>query len=210
VAQPLTYYVEATGIYSGGFGAGGAGPQSWGMMGTGALSQTIPTGAVDQLKSTINPDGGWGWVPGNSDTNGTALAIQALAAAGESLSSTAIVSGLNYLAAAQNSDGGFPYDPASSFGTDSDTNSTAYVVQALLAAGEDPITGTWLISTTNPISYLLSMQLPDGSFEWQPGSGSNALATRQAIPALLGRPFPLQISDLRTCPVRFLPIIGKN
>jgi hypothetical protein len=210
-ARPGAYFVEATGIYTGGFGAGGAGPQSWAMMGSAALSETIPSGAVDQLKSTINADGGWGWVAGSSDTNGTSLALQALVAAGESLSGTEVISGLAYLDAAQNSDGGFPYDPASLTTTESDANSTAYVVQALMATGQDPFTGTWLISDTHPISYLLSLQLADGSFEWQAGSGTNQLATEQAIPALLGRPYPLRINpNLETCPARFLPVITKN
>jgi prenyltransferase beta subunit len=175
------------------------------------LSETIPSGAVDQLKSTINVDGGWGWVAGSSDTNGTALALQALVAAGESLSATEVISGLAYLDAAQNSDGGFPYDPASLTTTESDANSTAYVVQALMATSQDPFTGTWLISDTHPISYLLSLQLANGSFEWQAGSGTNQLATQQAIPALLGRPYPLRINpNLETCPARFLPVITKN
>jgi hypothetical protein len=209
-ALPQTYYITSTGIYTGGYGAGGAGPQSWSILGTRALSQTVPGQAVSYLKSIANGDGSWGWELGSSDTNGAALAIQALIAAGEPASSTAIVNGLNYLDAAQNTDGGFPYDPNSSFSTASDTNSTAYVVQALLAAGEDPLTGAWVISSTNPISYLLSMQLSDGSLEWQPGSGPNQLATQQAIPALLGRPFPVRLAEVAACQVKFLPLIYKK
>lgn len=208
--QPADVYSETTGIYTGGYGAGGAGPQSWAILGAVALSQTAPATAVTYLKSIINPDGGWGWVPGNSDTNGTALAVQALAAAGEPLNSSPIISGLAYLKAAQNTDGGFPYDPNSAFGTASDTNSTAYVVQAILAAGQNPATGTWTISGANPISYLLGMQLGDGSFEWQPGSGPNQSATRQAIPALLGRPFPVNAAQVAACETRFVPVIIKE
>jgi hypothetical protein len=127
------------------------------------------------------------------------MALQALIAAGEPVTSTSVVSGLNYLEYAQNEDGGFPYSPDSSYGTDSDTNSTAYVVQALVAAGEDPLTGTWAISNSNPISYLLSMQLPDGSFEWQKGYGTDQWATRQAIPALLQQAYPLEAINLQLC-----------
>jgi hypothetical protein len=206
-ARPETAYVAATGVYSGGYGTGGAGPQSWAMLGTHALSQTIPDLAVSYLKNIANPDGGWGWASGNSDTNGTALAIQALRAAGEPPTATAIVKGLDYLADTQNPDGGFPYAP----GYASDANSTAYVVQALLAAGQEPLTGAWVISGANPIAYLLDRQLSDGSLEWQSGSGSSQLATQQAIPALLGRPFPLSLTpNLATCPLNFLPLVVND
>jgi hypothetical protein len=208
--QPSDTYSATSGIYTGGYGQGGAGPQSWGILGTQALSQTAPAAAVTYLKNAANPDGGWGWAPGNSDTNGTSLAIQALVAAGEPVGSSVIVSGLTYLKSAQNDDGGFPYDPNSIYGTDSDTNSTAYVVQAILAAGQDPLTGTWIISNTNPISYLLGMQQSDGGFEWQPGFGSDQLATQQAVPALLGRPFPVRLADVAACETIFFPIIFKN
>lgn len=210
--QPSENYVTATGIYTGGYGAGGAGPQSWSILGIRALSQSSPSLAVSYLKDTINSDGGWGWAPGgNSDTNGTSLSIQALVAAGEPVDASPIISGLNYLKSAQNDDGGFPYDPNSIYGTDSDTNSTAYVVQAILAADQDPMTGTWIISGTSPISYLLSMQLGDGSFEWQPGLGPNQMATQQAAPALLGRSFPVDITDqVSFCSASFVPVIIKN
>jgi hypothetical protein len=53
------------------------------------------------------------------------------------------------------------------------------------------------------------MQLEDGSFEWQPGFGSNLLATQQAIPALLGRSFPFELAPAETCPAVFLPLIQE-
>jgi hypothetical protein len=204
--EPSTFYSTTTGQY-----AEGAGLHSWAILGTLALSETVPAEALQYLRDLVQPNGGWEWSPGmGADTNSTSLAIQALTAAGESPTSTLILNGLNFLKTAQNEDGGFTYDPNSPFGTDSDTNSTAYVVQAIRAAGQDPITGTWTISSTNPISYLLGMQLPDGSFEWQPGFGSNGLATQQAIPALLGRVFPFESEIARACPVVFMPILIKN
>ncbi len=145
-----------------------------------------------------------------SDTNTTALAIQALIAAGEPISSTVVVNALNFLKTSQNEDGGFPYDPDSSWGTQSDTNSTAYVVQAIWAAGQDPTVDPWVINQTNPIEFLLNMQLEDGSFEWQDGSGSNLLATQQAIPALLGNPYPFHISTLLECETDYIPSIKKD
>lgn len=68
----------------------------------------------------------------------TALAVQALLAGGEPVTATAIVSNLMaYVRAAQNPDGGLPYTPTSTTGdTSSNANSTAFAVQAILAAGE--------------------------------------------------------------------------
>jgi hypothetical protein len=154
-------------------------------------------------------DGGWEWAPGwGTDTNSTALAIQTLIAAGDSLSSTRVISGLAYLASAQNQDGGFSYTPGPS--AKSDSNSTAYGVQAIIAAHQDPSGPAWTVSNTNPISYLLSMQLPDGSFEWQPGTGANQLATTQVIPALLGHANPLASGELAACPAAYLPALRKE
>jgi hypothetical protein len=201
--RPLDYYSSTTGIFGASFGGG---PQAWATLGTRALSQAVPASAIGVLKSAQQADGGWEWSPGwGSDTNSTALAMQALIAAGEPATASAVVSGLNFLDAAQSADGGFPYVPAGA----SDANSTAYVVQALQAAGQDPLSGTWVISGSNPVSYLLAMQLPDGSFEWQPGSGANESATRQAVPALLGQPFPLEVAALADCRAGYLPIILK-
>ncbi len=203
--QPMAYYSATTGAF-----ATDAAPHALAMLGVAALGETIPPSATAYLLAQQQPDGGWEWGIGwDTDTNSTALALQALIAAGESVTSTAIISGLQYLEAAQNTDGGFPYSPTSQWGTDSDTNSTAYVLQALLAAGEDPLSGTWVISETNPVAFLLGMQLADGSFEWQPGLGANQGATQQAITALLYRPFPVRVAALMPCPTVYLPLVQR-
>ena len=76
---------------------------------------------------------------------------------------------------------------------------------------QDPLTGTWAISSTNPISYLIGMQLPDGSFLFQPEvPGLELLSTQQAIPALLGRTQPFKIAEVKSCPVAYLPLVNKN
>jgi len=209
-AQPLDYFDPLTGQFSGQYGQG-AGPQAWGMLGTASLSQTIPVTATAYLTGLQQLDGGWEWVPGGfgggTDTNTTSLAIQALLAAGVPPASQVFTDGLDYLRSTQNSDGGFPYDADSPWGTDSDANSTAYAIQAIRALGGDP--ATWIISSTNPITYLLGMQLPDGSFEFQPGFGANLFSTQQAIPALLGRVLPINKAEPLSCPAYFLPIVNR-
>ena len=202
---PADYFSPTLGAYS-----VQSGPNAWAVLGALALSETVPGSAVQALYAQIQSDGGWEWAPGwGSDTNSTALAIQALVAAGKPVSATAIVSGLAYLKSAQNDDGGFAYAPADDGSALSDANSTAYVVQALAATGQDPLGPAWTVNANNPIRYLLSLQLGDGSFAWQAGTGSNQLATQQVIPALLGHAYPLQRAELAGCPGVYVPIIMR-
>lgn len=119
-----------------------------------------------------------------------------------------MISALAFLDGAQNADGGFPYAPGPE--APSDANSTGYVVQALIAAGEDPLGARWTVSGATPIDYLLTLQLPDGSFEWQPGTGANQLATQQVIPALLGRAHPALSAPLQVCPAVYLPHVANG
>lgn len=185
-----------------------SGPNSWAILGTVAVSETVPAAAIDYLRDQAQADGGWEWAPGwGSDTNTTSLAVQALIAAGDSISSSTIISAVAFLEGAQTADGGFPYAPGPE--APSDANSTGYVVQALIAAGEDPLSPRWTVSGTTPIDYLLSLQLPDGSFEWQAGTGANQLATQQVIPALLGRAHPAISAPLPGCPALYLPQIAN-
>ena len=78
-----------------------------------------------------NSDGGWAFaVGGTSDSNTTASALVALASVGLAATNTQIQNALNYLKTAQKTDGGLTYDPTSSFGTDSDSSSTAWLLWA--------------------------------------------------------------------------------
>ncbi len=201
---PAAYYSPTLGAFS-----QESGPNAWAIIGSLAISQNVPSQAVQTLKNAAKPSGGWEWSPDwGADTNATALAIQALIASGESITSSTIVSGLNFLKTAQNSDGGFAYDPKAQ-ARGSDANSTSYVVQALVAAGQDITGSRWTISNANPINYLMKRQLPDGSLEWQAGQGTNQLATQQAIPALLGRAYPLARTQVAQCPGVFLPLVAR-
>ncbi len=177
-----------------------SGELSWAIMGTVALSETLPGNSVTKLKSLADPEGGWGISAAfNRDTNTTSLAIQALIAAGESVTSTEVMSGWAFLKTAQNDDGGFTYDPASTVTTDSDTNSTAYAIQAILAAGQDPASGAWTKNGANGFDFLASVQLDDGSFGWLPGSVASSMATQQAVPALLVTPMVTMPRQLEEC-----------
>ncbi len=95
---------------------------------------TVPQNAITAMTSQFTDDGAWalfgGTAPGTADTNTTALVMQALVAVGQA---DAAAGALPYLHRMQNGDGGFPYQNPSPYGTDSDADSTAVVLQALLA-----------------------------------------------------------------------------
>jgi hypothetical protein len=194
---PSFYFSDTLGAYS-----PDAGFNAWGILGAAAVSETIPTRAVTALIDQQQADGGWEWQAGfGADSNTTAVAVQALIAAGQPVSATAIVDALAFLRSAQVESGGFVYDPRTpEYGADA--NSTAYVIQALRAAGEDPDGAAWTVDGLTPIRFLLGLQLADGSFEWQPNTGSNLLATAQAVPALLGHAYPSTVRELESCAAR--------
>ena len=161
-----------------------------------SVGRPIPDAAVAWLRQAQTPEGGWAWsgdpAPAGADTNSTALAIQALVAAGVSPTDPVVTSALAYLHTQQNADGGFPYAKPSPYGSDTDANSTAYVVQGLVAAGEEPEGPAWMAGGKSPLAALLALQQPSGGLLWQAAvPGENALATYQAIVALMLKPFPL-------------------
>lgn len=180
----------------------GAYRQALGLLALAAVGQT-DAAAVAWLKAEQCADGGWmGNRPDQAapcpafdmtsfvgeDSNGTALAAQALAALGE----TPNVDPLGFLTDAQNDDGGFAYTP----GLGSDANSTALAVQALIAAGED--LGDWAAPHGTPYAFLLALQSDSGGFAVTPGTPlkPNALATVQVVPALAGQALPIAPATL--------------
>ncbi len=126
------------------------------------------------------------------DTNSTALAVQALTAAGVDAAHDAVA----WLAEAQNDDGGFGYDLEFA---ETDANSTGLVLQALAAVGEDPTDDRWRRDGT-PVDALLSLQVgcdaptdQQGAFAFQPAEDGGLEAnpaTFQAVWGLTGTPFP--------------------
>ncbi|MCS7061489.1 MAG: terpene cyclase/mutase family protein [Anaerolineae bacterium] len=143
-----------------------------------------PTKAITTLESLQDTSGGWAFMgSGTPDVDTTALAIQALIASGRSPKDKVIERGLGYLKSIQNDDGGFPYQNPSQYGTETNANSTALVVQALIAAGIEP--EAWAAAKGNPLSALIALQQPSGSIAYQASMpGDNTLATVGAIPAL--------------------------
>ena len=162
-----------------------------------SVRRPISDAAVDQIVQAQQENGGWSWDGTDAtpaDTNSTAFAVQALVAAGQA-GSEAVANALDYYRGIQNEDGGWPYQSPSDFGTDTDANSTAVTIQALIAAGEDPA-GWEGSGGVSPAETLEAFQTEGGAFAWQAAMpDDNLLATVQAIPALVGRAFPLATTD---------------
>lgn len=144
--------------------------------------------AVDWLMTQQRPDGSWpSFSPSSwSDADMTGAAIQALEAAGHH-ATVAEERAFEYLRGAQLDDGGFEATP----GSGSNSATTAWVVQGMWAAGQDP--RSWRTAAGNePLAYLASLQRPDGSIGWTASDDTNSLwMTAQVGPALAGRPYPL-------------------
>jgi len=159
----------------------------------------IPAASVEYIKAAQQENGSWAWdgtAETAGDTNTTAFALQALIAAGEDPGSAAVTKALDYYKSIQNDDGGWPYQNPSDFGTETDANSTAVTVQALLAAGIDPTTWTVAEGKT-PIAALEALQNESGAFAWKASvPDDNLLATVQALPALAGKAFPFATMDV--------------
>jgi hypothetical protein len=162
------------------------------MLALQSAQRPIPAAAIAYTEDAQQDDGSWAWdgsAETAGDTNSTAYAVQALAAAGDS---DALVPALAYFKGIQNDDGGWPYQSPSEYGTATDANSTAVIIQAIIAAGQDPAGADWTTEAGNtPITALEALQNESGAFAWQAAiADDNLLATIQALPALAGKAFP--------------------
>jgi hypothetical protein len=159
------------------------------VMGSDRTSEFSDLLAAGQLE-----DGSWAYAPdaavGDGDTNTTALAIQAIVASG-AVESPAIESGLTYLASARAADGGYAYQPtADGTAIVPDANSTALVMQAMIAAATSPDDPAFLADA----EALAGFQNPSGQFRYTDDMpDDNLFATVQALPAVSGASYPVGI-----------------
>jgi hypothetical protein len=154
-----------------------------------AAGEAISDAALEPLRAVQGADGGWAFdgstAPGASDSNTTALVIQALVAAGRG-DDPMVARALAFLSTLLAPDGGFAYGPADPL--IADANSTALVLQALIAAGEDPTSPGW---GDAPLA-LARFQTPSGGLRYMAADEEpNMLATVQAIPAMEGLSLPM-------------------
>jgi hypothetical protein len=196
IAKLHSWYHPTTGQFSTTTTIAPTMDQVYSLMALAVSFEPITPTARNRLAEMQLSSGAWCFdesSPFCADENDTtAQAMQALIAAGEPTTSTAIVSATEYLSGTQISSGfgagawpspwGLPADPS--------TSDTSPVIQALIAEGETPTGITWTRQTTTALAALLALQSPAGGF---PGfSGPNDLmATARAIPAMMGKPDPL-------------------
>lgn len=144
------------------------------------LSSTV---TEDELISAIIarqlPDGGWALSGSRSDTDVTAMALQALAPYSNRADvSTAIDSALARLSQLQREDGGF-----ASYGTQN-AESCAQVIIALRCLDIDPCTDSRFVKNgLSAADALLSYRCGSGGFSHVQGGRENYLATVQACMA---------------------------
>jgi len=148
---------------------------------------SIIQNTVAFIKDNQNSDYGWSWaVGGSSDVDDTAAAIMALIAAKEPADSSVIVNAFSYIKSKQMDNGGFESWGSTNPGTDS------WAIDAIVAAGQNPTSEYWTKNGNTPVDDLLSFQNDDGSFTWPGSNPMPELGTSYAIPALLGKPYPIK------------------
>jgi prenyltransferase beta subunit len=144
--------------------------------------------AADWLIAQQDDDGGWSFEVrgGRTEADLTGAAIQALRAADRG-STEAEQMGLRYLRDMQNPDGGFP-----EFRGEAESNvaSTAWAVQGIWSAGQDP--EAWAKGGNEPLSYMASLQQPDGHIRWRASQDLNGVwMTAYVAPAFAGQAWPI-------------------
>ena len=134
-----------------------------------------------------DPSGAWGYAPGTGlSTDTTASVIEALHAIGRT-GTVQEQRAWGYIGALRNPDGGFGFDATL---RESNSASTAWIVQAMWAARIDPARTP--AGTHSPLAYLASMQQPDGAIRWKASGDLDPIwMTAYAAPAYGGDALPV-------------------
>jgi hypothetical protein len=161
--------------------------QAWAILGLSLDGNTIPEVATNYLIGSQSEDGSWG--AGDPDT--TALVMTALLASQNvGNQRETIQQAIAYFHATQAPSAG--WKPA----WDSDpinADSTGWILQALISAGEDLRGQSWMIDQSNPVDALMGLQKPDGSIG---GTYANTYSTAEAIIGLSGIPLTELVKPL--------------
>jgi hypothetical protein len=178
-------YQPDTGAYSttarSDFSSGAASDlsQAWAILGLGVDGRTVPVSASNYLINNQAGDGSWG--SGDPDT--TALAVTALLTSRNMTNeSQTIKNAIQAFHVTQAPSGGWK----PSWDTDAlNADSTGWILEALVSAGEDVRGQGWSTQEANPIDALMSLQKADGSIG---GKYANSYSTAEAIIGLSGIP----------------------
>ncbi len=167
--------------------------QSLAVLADAGAGHSLPANAAAWLACAQRADGGFGYAIDDSassppascgdsasDTNDSAIILQALGAAGVTSANSAAEA---YLHSVQHSDGGFGFNAGS--GSDPDSDGT--VIQALIAIGQDPSAASWTQSGGgNALTNMESFADPHGSGGYtSAGSTTPDAFTTSTIPQAL-------------------------
>ena len=159
--------------------------QALAILGLNAAGEAIPSEVVDSLLGLQQEDGGWEYSAGfGSWPDNTALAVQALLAAGETADNTAVQNGLGYLQSMVSMTGGW-----------GDSSTTAYAIMALNALGIS--NDSWSNEAgLTPLSELFTFQKTSGAFvyNWE-YTDDSLMSTAAALLALFGEDFIVTAKD---------------
>jgi hypothetical protein len=178
--------------------------QAYAMIALSSAKRPVPAEAVSYLLGKQIADGTWSWngdtTAGTGDNNTAAFAAIALIASGVPANHAQVRKTIDHLRGQQNADGGFPYINPSPYGTDSDSNSTAVIMWAILAAGQDPAGSDWKFEGKDGYSALdrlRAFQNESGAFRWQDAfPDDNFMSTVQAVVALELKTLPFATMEV--------------
>lgn len=145
---------------------------------------------VDYLRTKQLADGGWSWSSSPeavADTDMTGSVVAAFCAAGVSVEDPDLEEAFSLLHTLQDpATGGF-IAPPESFGIGVNTDTTSWVASGLIQCGVDPQGPEWTTSQgKTPLDYLVSLQRPDGHFDWTDEFAGGAFETFDSVRPLGG------------------------
>lgn len=145
---------------------------------------------VDYLRSQQHADGGWTWNASPSapaDTDMTGSVVAAFCAAGVPVADPDLQQAFALLHSLQDpATGGF-IAPPESFGIGVNTDTTSWVTSGLIQCGIDPQSPAWTTDQgKTPLDYLVSLQRPDGHFDWTAEFAGGAFETYDSVRPLGG------------------------
>jgi prenyltransferase beta subunit len=152
-----------------------------------SLNQTMIKSIKETIKEKQQENGGW------NDVDTTSIAIMALRLSEEPINSTVFQNAYSFIKNHQDETGGFiSWESVN-------TATTAWAISALTTLSYEMMQTIWNTSTANPLDFLLSMQQPDGSFNYTSSSETNSLwMTAYAIIALRGKSFPVTFLSVKS------------
>ena len=175
-------------------------PNSLAILAVVAANEPLPEKAVTGLQARACPDGGFPRATCvlGTDVAVTALALNAMAAAGVGPSDPVYAAARSFLAGAANSEGGF----GTAKGGATEALATSRVLNALKAIGDDPDAAPWRKSpTADPRTALAALQDGSGGFKADRATAApDDLTTARVLPAFAGFALPVRPASKETTP----------